>query len=296
MSAPCTVHLVDASPYIFRAWFSLPSDMTDTAGNPVSAVYGFASFLARYLAEERPTHLALCFDESLTTSFRNEIYPEYKAQRELPPEELVAQLDTCKEVARLVTGSVFADLRYEADDFVGTLVAQLREQGQRAVVVSSDKDLTQLVADGVSFFDFAKGERFGAEEVIAKFGVRPAQIRDFLGLAGDSVDNIPGVPRVGAKTAVALLAHFDDLEALYADLERVAEVPVRGAKTLGKKLAEHRELAFLSRDLATIALDAPARADLQALRVRAPKAHVIDPLFERLGFASLRERLLKATT
>jgi 5'-3' exonuclease len=281
---------------VFRAWFALPETLRDARGNPASAVYGFTSFLLRFLAEEQPTHLATCFDESLNTSFRNDLYPRYKETRELPPPELEAQLAACQEVAAALGGAVFSDARYEADDLVGTLAAQLRAQGQRAVVVSSDKDLTQLVDDDVSFFDFAKGERLGAVEVQARFGVRPAQIPDFLGLAGDSVDNIPGVPRVGAKTAAGLLAHFDDLDALYADLERVADVPLRGASTLGKKLAEHRELAFLSRELATIAVDAPAVAELEALRVRRPDPRVIDPLFERLGFGTLRARIRTMTT
>lgn len=259
-----TVHLIDASPYIFRAWFSLP-EMYDPAGRPVSCVRGFATFLLRYLKEEQPTHLACLFDESLTTSFRNDVYPEYKAQRELPPEDLVRQLGGCQAISRALGIPTFADLRYEADDLIATLAKPLRENGQAVVVVSSDKDLAQLVDDESVLFDFAKGNRYGPDEVVEKFGVRPTQIPDFLGLAGDSVDNIPGVPGVGPKTAVALLNEFESLDELYEGLDRVAELSMRGARTLGPKLEAAREMAFLSRELATVAYDAPAAATLDEL-------------------------------
>ena len=187
-----TVHLVDGSPYIFRAYFSMP-DLRTPADEPAGAVHGFASFLVRYLREEEPTHLGIAFDESLNTSFRNELYPEYKAQRELPPAELEAQLGWCQELARGFGATVWVDDRYEADDLVATAVARVESEGAGCVVVSSDKDLGQLVSDRTELYDFAKGERMRAAEIRAKFGVEPAQIPDYLGLAGDAVDNIPGV-------------------------------------------------------------------------------------------------------
>jgi len=287
-----TVHLIDASPYIFRGYFSLPA-MQAPDGRPVSAIYGFASFLLRYLKEEHPTHVGVCFDESLTTSFRNDIYPEYKAQRELPPPELVEQLAGCQELARALGLAVFVDSRYEADDLVGTLAHQLLSKGHRAVVVSSDKDLAQLVVPELEFFDFARGERYGEAGVVERFGVRPTQIRDYLGLAGDAVDNIPGVRGVGKKTAVALLGVFEDMDALYADLDGVADLDVRGARTLGAKLEASRDLAFLSRELATIATDAPATARLRELAWKGAHRMLVDPLFDMLGFDRIRERIPK---
>ena len=179
-----TVHLVDASPYIFRGYFSIPSSFQNPAGQPVNAVYGFAQFLRKLREVEPITHLALAFDRSLDTSFRNRIYPEYKAQREKPPAELEAQLQACERLGEALGVPALAHLEYEADDFVATLCRCFVEDGCQVVVVSNDKDLAQLVEEGVTFFDFAKDERYDVDAVIEKFGVRPEQIVDYLGLAG----------------------------------------------------------------------------------------------------------------
>lgn len=291
MAEPVTVHLVDASPYVFRAFFSLPESITDPEGRPVNAVYGFASFLIKLVETGAPTHLGVAFDRSLTTSFRNEIYPEYKAGREPPPLALEAQIDRCYELARAFGAAVYIDERYEADDLIAALVRDLAADGHGAVVVTSDKDLAQLVTDRVTLWDFARDERYGPPEVEEKFGVRPAQIPDYLGLAGDPVDSIPGVPGVGKKTAAALLGAFDDLESLYQGLDRVPELPIRGAKSLGARLDEHRESALLSKRLATVAPEAPAGADLEELAYRGADPELLDPLFESLGFGTIRERV-----
>lgn len=290
-------YLVDASPYVFRAFFSLPASITTPGGAPANAVYGFASFLLKLIAEEEPSHLAVAFDESLTTSFRNELYPEYKAQRELPPEELEAQLDACREVADALGAATFADPRHEADDILGTLVQRLEESGRGAVVVSGDKDLAQLVGPRVSLYDFAREERLGPAEVRRKFGVEPGQIVDLLALQGDKVDNIPGVPGVGAKSAAALLAAFRDLDEVYARLDEVPELDVWGAKALARKLEEHRELAMLSRRLARVVRDMPASGDLEGLAVpqdllfEGADREVVEALFDRLGFDRIRDRV-----
>ncbi|MEM7356332.1 MAG: 5'-3' exonuclease H3TH domain-containing protein [Acidobacteriota bacterium] len=286
-----TIHLVDASPYIFRGYFSIPSKMVGQSGLPVNAVYGFTQFLLRLIEQEEVTHLGLAFDKSLTTSFRNEIYPDYKAQRELPPPALEAQLDWCQEVGEALGAAIYVDLRYEADDLVGTLCRQLEADGHELVVVTSDKDLAQLVNERVTLLDFAKDERYDAAKVEEKFGVRPEQIADYLGLAGDSVDNIPGVAGVGAKTAVALLSALGSLEAIYERLDEVPSLPIRGAKSLHKKLVDQREQAFLSRQLATIAIDAPATADLDELSLDGADPELVDPLFEELRFGRIRDRI-----
>ena len=291
---PAQVHLVDASPYIFRAYFSIPTSFTDPEGQPVNAVYGFSQFLRRLREEEKPTHIALAFDRSLTTSFRNKIYPEYKAQRELPPPELEAQLRNCERLGRALGMTTFSDEEFEADDLIGTLWRPLRSEGHRVVVVSNDKDLAQLVDEGTELFDFAKGERYDEAKVVEKFGVRPNQIIDYLGLAGDSVDNIPGVRGVGPKTAVALLQAYDDLEAIYEHLDEVPSLAIRGAKSLAKKLEEQRKTAFLSKQLATIALDAtaegkaPAEGGVNRLILQEPNLEQLDALVAELGFDPLR--------
>jgi DNA polymerase-1 len=287
-----TVHLVDASPYIFRAFFSLPESLKSRDGAPAGAVYGFASFLLKLVADERPTHLGVAFDRSLTTSFRNRIYPAYKAQRALPPPELEAQLRACEEVAAALGAATFIDDLYEADDLIGTLVARLEAGGHGAVVITSDKDMAQLVSDRVSLYDFGKGVRLTPPEVAAKLGVRPDQVADLLGLAGDPVDNIPGVPGIGRKTAAALLAHFGHLEDVYQRLPEVAKMKtVRGGAGLAERLATHRDLAFLSKELATVARDAPVTAGLADLEYHGAVREAVDELFDRMGFGTIRGRI-----
>jgi 5'-3' exonuclease len=287
------IHLVDASVYIFRAYFSLPPTITGRSGLPVNAVYGFASFLLRLIGEEEVTHLGLAFDKSLTTSFRNQIYPPYKAGRALPPEELEAQLDWCQEIGEALGAAIYVDLTYEADDLIAALCHQLEPQGHEIVVVTSDKDLAQLVSERVTLFDFARGERYGPREVVDKFGVGPELIADYLGLAGDTVDNIPGVKGVGKKTAAALLSELGDLDAVYERLDEVANLKIRGAKSLVEKLEAERETALLSRRLATAARDAPAVADLDELRFDGADPELLDPLLEELGFRRLRDRITR---
>lgn len=295
-AAPRRLHLVDASPYIFRAFFSLPSSLTDPDGRPINAVRGFVDMLARFIREERPEFLLVAFDGSLTTSFRNDVYPDYKANRDLPDEDLVAQLDRCQEVAAAMGAFCCIDDRYEADDLVATAKARFAPAVNETVVVTADKDLAQLVDERTWFLDFARGTRLGRADVVERFGVRPEQIRDLLGLAGDSVDNIPGVRGVGPKTAVALLQAFEDLEELYGDLDRVAELTIRGARTLGKKLAEHREAAFLSRDLATCATDAPLDATLDRLAYRGADPGILGPLLDRFGLSGRLDAVPLRTT
>ena len=284
------LYLIDALPYVFRAYFAI-RDMTSPNGHPVNAVYGFTTFLLQIIQQEPLTHLGIAFDESLTSSFRNDLFPDYKANRELPPPELERQLTYCQSVARALGASVFVDQQYEADDLIGALAHQAAKQGHDVVVVTNDKDLMQLVTSDVTFYDYAKGRRFDPDGVKAHMGVRPDQIADLLGLQGDAVDNIPGVKGVGAKTAIALLQAFRDIEAVYNNLAHVETLPLRGAKSLSRKLVEGRESALLSKQLATIALDAPAVYDPRAMAYHGACAAEINPLFEELGFRRLAQRI-----
>ncbi|HYH45540.1 MAG TPA: 5'-3' exonuclease H3TH domain-containing protein [Thermoanaerobaculia bacterium] len=303
-----TACLVDASPYVFRAFFSLPDSLRDKRGNPMGAVYGFASFLLKLIAEQKPAYLAVAFDRNLNSSFRNQYYPAYKAQRELPPPDLERQLLLCEEVASALGAATFADDLFEADDLIGTLCDRLlgAVAGGAAeldvLVVSTDKDLAQLVRDApagragsVALLEPGKGTLFRAAEVGEVFGVRPEQIPDLLGLAGDPVDNIPGVAGIGRKTAAALLARFGDLDDLYARLDDVLTSGLRGAKGLHQRLAGGREIAFLSRRLATISLDAPVTAGpadlLSHLLYGGADRQRVERLFEELGFGRIRERI-----
>lgn len=288
-----TTYLIDASPYIFRAHFSMPSSLVDPEGRAAGATYGFCSFLLKLLAQEEPSHLAVAFDGSLTTSFRNEIYPDYKAKRETPPAELTTQLDNCRRVAECLGMATFIDDRFEADDLIGTLAALPSVAAHESVIVTSDKDLAQLVSNDVTLLDFAKEIRYSVSEVEERFGVRPDQIVDLLALAGDAVDNIPGVRGVGAKTAVALLRAFGDLDTLYERLDEVPELPIRGASSVKAKLEKSRDMAFLSQQLATVHCQIPLEVSLEDLAYRGADRDCVDALFSELGFDRIRHRITK---
>ena len=203
-----TIYLIDASIYIFRSWFSLPDTLTASDGAPVNAVYGFLRFLTEFFESTRPVNVMVAFDQSLTTSFRNEIYPEYKANRESAPPELKLQLETCKRLVDSLGISSLKHPRFEADDLIASVAVLAREAGYRIVVVSGDKDLSQVVQDGDLWWDYARNRRLDSQGVYDHFGVWPDQMTDFLALVGDTVDNIPGVPKVGPKTAVKWLTEY----------------------------------------------------------------------------------------
>jgi 5'-3' exonuclease len=290
-----TLHLIDASLYVFRAWHAMPSSaFIDRDGAPVNAVHGFTRFLCDFLERARPTHIVVAFDESLTTSFRNGIYPAYKAHRELPPEELLVQFGYCKQVAAALGLVVLTDLQYEADDLIGSVAARLRGEGFRSVIVSADKDFGQLIGAGDEQWDFSRNERWDADGVKRRLGVRPDQVVDFLALTGDAVDNIPGVPGIGAKTGASLLAHFGTLDAMLARIEEIPFLRLRGAGQAYVRLKEHREQALLSRMLSAIALDAPVPVHSDAVRWRQPDVTALEPLFDRLKFGPLTRSRCRA--
>lgn len=283
-------YLIDASVYVFRAYYSMPDDMVDAEGNPVNALYGFCRFLGDFMEQVRPEMVAVLFDESLTSSFRTEIYPEYKANREPAPPELKRQFAQCRRFTRALGVLECAHPRYEADDLIGTLVSEGRETGIPSTIVSRDKDLTQLVSRADVFWDFAGKGKVTYEQIPGFFGVWPEQIADFLALAGDSVDNIKGVPGVGKKTAIALLQHFGSLQSLYANLDAVHEVNVRGAKSLAAKLDAHRDDAMLARRLTGIACDAPVERPPTGLAPRAPDLGAINALYDETGIGTALRR------
>ena len=283
-------YLIDASVYVFRAYYSMPDDMVDGEGNPVNALYGFCRFLGDFMEQVTPEYIAVAYDESLTTTFRTSIYPEYKANREPAPPELKRQFEQCRRYSRALGLMEVADPKYEADDLIGTLVEHGRRNGRPSTVVTRDKDLAQLLTPDDIFWDFAGKGKIGYDRVPEVFGVWPEQIADFLALAGDSVDNIPGVPGVGKKTAGALLNHFGSLEKIYANLDKVHEVEVRGAKTLGAKLEMHKDAADLARRLTGIACDAPIDNVEEAMQPNAPDLGAINALFDEANIGTALRR------
>jgi DNA polymerase-1 len=209
----------------------------------------------------------------------------------LPPEELAAQLSACRDLATALGLATFASERYEADDLIGTLAAKLRPRGFRMDYVTGDKDLAQLLRPGDRLWDFARGEKLAARGIQQRLGVRPGQVVNWLALAGDPVDNVPGVPGIGRKTAAALLHEYRDLDRLYERLHRLPQSDIRGAQRLQQLLDRHREQAYLSRELVRIADNAPLRASEATVLRKPPRRRALEQLFDRMDFGpGLRQR------
>lgn len=288
-----TIHLVDGSLYVCRAWFAQVPDAFDADGAPVHAVHGFARFLLDLLERERPTHIAVAFDESLTTSFRNAIYPAYKANRPPAPDDLRRQFAGCRALADALGATVLSDTRYEADDLIGSALATMREQDFRGVIVSADKDFGQLIGEHDVQWDPSRNQRWDRAGVKARLGVHPHQVADFLALMGDATDNVPGVPGIGAKTAAILLHHFGTLDALLERADEVAFLRMRGAAATAMRLREHADMARMSRRLTAIATDAPVPATGRAYRHRGC-GEAIDDLLDRMRFGPLTRARVRA--
>jgi 5'-3' exonuclease len=284
------IYAIDASVYIFRAWFSMPDTMVDVDNKPVNALYGFTRFLGDFLEKTNPDLVAVAFDQSLGTCFRNDIYPDYKANRDPAPEELKQQFFRCRQIASALGLADFSEPHFEADDLIGTVITRLREAGVPGTIVSRDKDMVQLLTAGDVLWDYAGNRRIGYADVPEAYGIRPEQMVDFLALAGDAVDNIPGVRGVGTKAASALLAHFDSLDALYSDLGAVSQLTFRGAKTMAAKLETHRDSAYLSRRLSAIHCDVPVNTSKAAVKRRSPDLGTLNHLYDHAGFGSALRR------
>jgi 5'-3' exonuclease len=280
------VYLIDASVYVFRAWYALPDHVRDDDGNPTNALYGFARLLCELLERRRPAYVGVAFDESLGGGFRTRLYPAYKANRDPAPAELKRQFALCREFCRHLGVAEFASAEYEADDLIGSLATRVRGEGLRVTIVTRDKDLAQLIGPGDVYWDYSGATEYRYEEIAARFGVQPERMADFLALTGDAVDNVPGVPGVGAKTAAALLGAFGSLDDLYADLERVAQLPLRGASGVRERLRAHREAAYRARALTRICCAAPLAGGREIVRRRSPDLEAVAAFCRRHGFGS----------
>ncbi|RCK40917.1 DNA polymerase I [Thalassospira xiamenensis] len=281
--APRRVVLVDGSGFIFRAFHALPP-MTSPDGTPVNAVYGFCTMLMKLREDTKPDHMAVIFDTK-GKSFRNDFYPEYKAHRPPPPEELVPQFGLIRDATRAFNLPSIELEGYEADDLIATYARQAEAEGSDVIIVSSDKDLMQLVTDRVQMFDAMKNRTIGAPEVLEKFGVTPDKVIDIQALAGDSVDNVPGVPGIGIKTAAQLIDEYGDLDGL---LERASEIKQPKRR---EKLIENAELARISRDLVTLKTDVPVVEKLDGFELREPDPDVLLSFVSTHGFKSLISKI-----
>ncbi len=276
--------LVDTSIYIFRAYFSLPERWHSPQGYPLNAVYGFASFLIDLLGRRQGEALALAFDESLGSCFRNEIYADYKCRRELPDEALAFQLDTCRQLAEALALPCYSGTRYEADDYLATLARQYREQGVAVSVLTRDKDLGQLLLGPKDeWWDYSADVRLNAETFTERHGVSPARFGEYLALVGDAIDDIPGVPGVGPKTAAALLQHFESLQSLLDGSAEIATLPVRGAKGLVGKIATHSEQIQMAARLTALADAVPDVACPPVVQLEQSNLHAFVSALIELG-------------
>ena len=295
MTQPKLVHLIDAPVYVFRAWVTLPP-MPAPDGAPTGAAYGYANTLLKFLREREPTHVAACFDHAIT-SFRNTLFPAYKSSRgDEVPADLAPQFAFCMDVSRALGIATHEAPNYEADDVIATLAERASSAGLHAEIVSTDKDLTQLVREDGSarFYDLAKNVTLDAAGVRAKFGVAPAQIPDYLALLGDKVDDLPGVPGFGAKGAAAALAAFGSLDAIPTEFAGWAGVPVRGAERLAANWRAHREQALRVRELATLVRDVPGfAARIEDTAWRGADRAAFSALCARLGWGRIAERVPK---
>jgi len=281
------VYLIDASIYIFRAYYSVPDDLQNSNGDAINALHGFAGFLAGFLEQVKPQHVAVAFDESLTSSFRNEIFPDYKANREAPPAELSKQFEFCRTLVQTLGLADFSSERFEADDLIGTLAARMRARGFEIVVMSADKDLAQLLEPGDMLWDYARNRRHQHADVQKWLGVEPHQVADWLALAGDAVDNIPGVPGIGPKTAAALLAAFGSLPQIYQQIDAVADLKLRGAARVQRLLQQHEADALLARELTGIAIDPDMQVTETDIARRSASTESITAACEQLGLGRM---------
>ena len=294
-SAPITedshLYLIDASGYIFRAFHALPPLTRPSDGLPVGAVQGFCNMLWKLLEElkgdDRPTHFACIFDKGSYT-FRNDLYPDYKAQRPPPPEDLRPQFPLIREAAIAFGTPAIEKEGYEADDLIATYARQAEAAGARVTIVSSDKDLMQLVSDKITLLDTMKNKRLSFEEVQDKFGVGPDKVIDVQSLAGDSVDNVPGAPGIGIKTAAQLINEYGDVLTL---LERAEEIKQPKRR---QTLIDNAEQIKISRDLVTLKVDVPLDAPIETLKVRDPDPATLLGFLENMEFRTITRRVKEA--
>lgn len=282
------LYLVDGSGFIFRAYYAMAyggqGKMTNPDGVPIGAVMGFTNMILKLLRDYHAPYIAVIFDAGRVT-FRNDIYPDYKANRDETPEDLIPQFSIVRDATEAFDIPAIELEGYEADDLIATYARQAKEAGKKVVIVSSDKDLMQLVDDNVTMLDTMKNKVIDADGVMEKFGVTPDKVIDVQALAGDSTDNVPGVPGIGVKTAAQLINEYGSLEELLARAEEIKQPKRR------EKLIENAEMARISKQLVTLKQDSPTPVDLCDLKVRDGDHPNLMPFLEKHGFNSIIKRL-----
>ncbi|EJG3423173.1 DNA polymerase I [Salmonella enterica] len=274
--------LVDGSSYLYRAYHAFPP-LTNSAGEPTGAMYGVLNMLRSLIMQYQPTHAAVVFDAKGKT-FRDELFEHYKSHRPPMPDDLRAQIEPLHAMVKAMGLPLLAVSGVEADDVIGTLAREAEKVGRPVLISTGDKDMAQLVTPNITLINTMTNTILGPDEVVNKYGVPPELIIDFLALMGDSSDNIPGVPGVGEKTAQALLQGLGGLDTLYAEPEKIAGLTFRGAKTMAAKLAQNKDVAYLSYKLATIKTDVELELTCEQLEVQQPIADELLGLFKKYEF------------
>jgi DNA polymerase-1 len=280
MSKKPSLYLIDGSSYIFRAFFGIRQNLTTSKGMPTNALYGFTTMLQKVIRDEAPDYVMVAFDSKEKT-FRHEWYPDYKANRDTPPEELQQQFPFFEPLVQAHNIVSIRQPGFEADDIIGTLAKLGDQKGMQVTIVSGDKDMMQLIGPNVTMLDTMKGKRFGHEEVIEKFGVVPDQVIEVMGLMGDSSDNIPGVKGVGPKTATDLIQKFGSIAGIYENLDGIEKAKLRD------KLEQDREKALLSLKLVIINTDMDLACKLDDMKTQEPDQDKLTELFTEWEFTSL---------
>jgi len=282
MSNRPRLYLIDGSSYIFRAFYAI-GHLSNSKGLPTNAIYGFTQMLLKVLKDHRPDYFVVVLDSKAPT-FRSQVYQEYKANRPAMPEGLVPQIPYIKKIMEAYRIATLELEGYEADDVIGTLAKKLESEAD-VVIITGDKDILQLVSDRVKVYDTMKEKRFGVDEVIQRFGVPPDQVVEVMGLSGDAIDNIPGVPGIGEKTATELIKAFGSIENLLAHLDQVPK------KKLRENLQSYGEQARLSRQLATIHTDVPIQYQMKDFSSSPPDLKTLREIFKELEFNKLLKEL-----
>ena len=284
------IYLVDGSTYIFRAYHALPPLTRKSDGFPVGAISGFCNMLDKLIRDEKQrnnlTHLLVVFDASGKT-FRNDIYPDYKANRSSPPEDLIPQFPVIRDATNAFNVPHVELLGYEADDLIASYTKAALSRGMQVTIVSSDKDLMQLVGNGACMLDTMKNRTINEPEVIEKFGVKPNRVIDVQSLAGDSIDNVPGVPGIGIKTAALLINEYGDLEKLIENASKIKQTKRR------ESVIEFANQARISRELVTLKDDIELPIPIEDIQIQSIEPKKLISFLKAMEFRTLTEKKAK---
>ncbi len=275
--------LIDSSIYVFKSWYTYP-ECADIHGNSINAVRGFLEFVFLLLKTENPKLIAFAFDESLTTSHRRDIYPDYKANRSPAPESLRYQFGLCREFIEALGIYQAASLEYEADDLIGTWAKFLNQQSIPVNLITADKDLAQLVTEEDYWWEYLRGEKLDIKKITKRFGAKPNQIADQLAIAGDKSDNIPGVPGVGMSTAGKLLKKFETLDQLFSRVDEIADMQIRGAVRVRGLIIENKNTIKLSKRLTEIVCDIET-VQMQDFRLKVVDTSLLELICNQLNLS-----------